>query len=345
MTEEEKYINQLFKAAKNEAPKRSFEEVATHFEKTIVTTPVATGWSKLYVKYFSLNTLLLAVIGSLGIAGFLWLTPTPITQSAPLTEKKAIPIIDKKIKKEEQSRTIQLPSNNNLVKKEAQPKEIIIPKEKKELKADLTNKKAPIKEGLSVAPPQKIAKSSPNTLAKTTTKKEAITTTSITPNPKEIATTPPTATNASVAIIDSISTVSKKIKLPSNKSELLQLKHTANEKEITTFLVRIRSYGFSLTEKMNRNSGKIERINLHISLFNGLDWKIKLRNFEVFELKILLDEYKNPVGLSYRLSETGKFSEVIALNSRARSTHKFSKKGDGTGSHSFTKSFTKHVIN
>lgn len=344
MTEEEKYINQLFQAARNEAPKRSFEEVVTHFEKTIVSTPIDTGWSKLYVKYFSLNTLLLTVIGSLGIAGFLWLTPSHATQTAPLTEIKASPIIDKKVNKEEKLRTIQQSKNNKLIKKEIQPKLITIPKEKQPLKVDLTNKRVQKKEVSSEEQAQKTIKSVTNTITKTISKKEASVTTSNTPNPKEIIVTATTVTNSSVAIIDSIAPVVTKIKLPNKKSELLQLKNIADEKTVTTFLESIRSYGFNLTEKINRNSGKIERINLHISLYNGLDWKIKLRNFEVFELKILLDEYKNPVGLAYRLSKTGKFSEVIALNSRARSTHKFSKNG-GTGSHSFTKSFTKHAIN
>lgn len=346
MTEEEKYINQLFQAARNEAPKRSFEEVATHFEKTIVPTPLTTSWSKLYVKYFSLNTLFLTVIGSLGIAGFLWLTPSPATQTAPLTEIKASSIIDKKINKEEKSRTIQQPNKNKLVKKEIQPKVITIPKEKHPLKVDLTNKRVPKKEVSSEEQAQKTIKSVTNTITKTASKKEASVTTSSTPKPnlKEIVATATTATNSAVAIRDSVAPLSTKIKLPNKKSELLQLRHTANEKTAMTFLVGIRSYGFNLTEKINRNSGKIERINLHISLYNGLDWKIKLRNFEIFELKILLDEYKNPVGLAYRLSETAKFSEVIALNSRARSTHKFSKKG-GTGSHSFTKSFTKSLVN
>jgi len=342
MSEEEKYINQLFEAAKNEAPKRSFEEVATHFEKTIITTPVATGWSKLYVKYFSLNTVLLTIIGSLGIAGFFWLTPSPVAQTTTLTEKKAIPIIDKNINKEEKLATIQQPSNNNLVKKEIQPEAIIIPKEKSAVEDNLTNKRVPSKEVLSVTTPRKTSKSIPNTIAKTVSEKATNLTTSVTPVPKETAITPTTSAKATVTTIDSLAPIPTKIKTPNKKSELLQLKHTANEQAMTTFLVGIRSYGFTLKERINRNSGKIERVNLHISLYNGLDWKIKLRNFEVFELKILLDEYKNPVGLAYRLSETGKFSEVIALNSRARSTHKFSKNGS-TGSHSFTKSYTKSI--
>ena len=339
MSEEEKYINQLFEAAKNEAPKRSFEEVATHFEKTIITTPVATGWSKLYVKYFSLNTVLLTVIGGLGIAGFLWLMPTPVAQTTTLTAKKAIPI-----NQEEKSQIIQQSNTNNLVKKEVQPKTIIIPKEKSAVEVNLTNKKVPPKEVLSVAPSQQINKPIPNTITKTISEKATTLTTSVAPNAKEIAAVTTTSAKASVATIDSLTPMPTKIKTPNKKSELLQLKHTANEQATTSFLVGIRSYGFTLKERVNRNSGKIERINLHISLYNGLDWKIKLRNFEIFELKILLDEYKNPVGLAYRLSETSKFSEVIALNSRARSTHKFSKNGS-TGSHTFTKSFTKHAIN
>ena len=214
MSEEEKYINQLFEAAKNEAPKRSFEEVATHFEKTIITTPVATGWSKLYVKYFSLNTFLLTVIGGLGIAGFLWLMPTPVAQTTTLTAKKAIPI-----NQEEKSQIIQQPSNNNLVKKEVQPKAIIIPKEKSAVEVNLMNKKVPPKEVLSVTPSQQISKFIPNTITKAISEKAINLTTSVAPNAKEIAAVTTTSAKASVATIDSLTPMPTKIKTPNKKSE------------------------------------------------------------------------------------------------------------------------------
>jgi len=334
MTEEEKYINKLFQAAKNEVPKRSFEEVATHFKENLVTTPATTSWAKSYFKYFSLNSIIMTIITSLAIAGFLWLSPSKIEQKAPPTEIEATPIIGQKIKEQEKRIATPQPINNTLVKKDIQPNKLEIPTEKRTTKVNLAGKEVQKKKVSSIEQPKKIDQS----IAKTSSVKEKIITAPTPPpSPKEKAPTATSTTTLVTATPDNAVPIPAKTKSPNQQSQLLSLEHTANEKTTTRFLVGIRAHGFNLTKKVNRNSGKIERINLHISLYNGLDWKIKLRNFEVFELKILLDEYKNPTGLAYRLDKTSKFSEVIALNSRARSNHKFSKNGSN-GSHSFIKS-------
>ncbi len=337
MTEEEKYINKLFKAARNETPKRSFEEVATNFEKAVVTAPITTSSPKLYFKYFSLNTLLMTIISSLVIAGFLWLNPSTIEQSSPITEIEESVIIDQKINEKEKLVATSEAINNQLIKKDIQRKTLETPHKKNNTEVNLTNKKEQKKEVLSIEQPKKIAKPTSNTtVAKTSSIKSKIVT-SETPIPKKVAVTKTPSTNSSIATTDTVTSLPVKTKLANKQSQLFVLRNTANKKMVSSFLESIRFYGFSLTEKVNRNAGKIERLNLNVGLFNGLDWKIKLRHFEVFELKILLDEYKNPIGLAYRLNKTDKFSEVIALNSHARSIHKFSKTGKNE-SHSFTKS-------
>jgi len=348
MTEEEKYINQLFQAARNEAPKRSFDEVATHFEKTVVPTPVTVSSSKLYFKYFSLNTILMTIISSLVIVGFLWVNPSTIEQKslAVATEKPLK--MDQQIKQQEKFVATQPVNNSPLVKKDIEPNLIEAPKKKNNIKVkvDLASKNEQKQENARLEQAQKMLPPSTKAITQTTGIKEK-TPTSSSPLSKERTTTNISSpfTEPTIVPIDTAKRVSTKIKASREHAQFLLLRHTANEKIAATFLENIRSYGFSLTEKINRNSEKIERINLHISLYNGLDWKIKLRNFETFELKILLDEYNNPIGLSYRVRATDKFSEVIALNSKARSIHKFSKKGNNSNeSHSFTKSFTKSTL-
>lgn len=340
MTEEEKYINNLFKIAKNEPPKRSYKEVANHFEKTIITTPLTTSWSRSLLKYINLNTLFMTIIGSLIIAGFLWSNATTIEQAIPLEKvvettksKQDIPpqkdlrLNIQEIKNKTttsiptQSPTVKVEkkslSTNNIIQKVAQKKEnshpISITKTIDQKKEQLT--------------------SSNDLFLKTVEKKSPQLTIQSTITTEETASS---VTSDHITVNQTNTPSATRVKVLTEQSKLFRLTYTDNEKIATTFLEKIRSYGFSVTEKVNRSSGKIDRVNLHISLYKGLDWKVKLKNFEVFELKILLDEYKDPVGLVYRLSDTSKFSEPIPLNSRARSNHKFSK-NNSNGHHSFTK--------
>lgn len=343
MTEEEKYINNLFRTAKNEPPKRSYKEVVNHLEKTIVTTSLGTGWSNSLLKYMNLNLLLITIISSLIIAGFSWMNAITSEQTIPL-EKVAETIKFEQSLPQQKELDPNIPANNTIIS----------------IPAQLSTVKAK-KENLSTSkiPAQKIAQKKEVFLPISITKiinpkKEQLTSNknlSVTAVEKKLPLpaipTKAIAKETSFSIANKTTTVNQtatpsatKLGLPVEQSKLLRLRHSDNEKIATTFLEKVRSYGFGVTEKVNRNSGKIERVNLHISLYKGLDWKVKLKNFEVFELKILLDEYKNPIGLAYRLSDTAKFSEMISLKSRARSSHKFSKNND-KGHHTFTK-YIKH---
>ena len=115
MTEEEKYIDSLFKAAKNESPKRSFEEVAQQFEQTIIATPTTTSWLKLFPKFINLNTLLMTTISSLILAGLVWMNTTVVEQSPVLVEEdETINITQKENKKELSSSDNQLISIKKL---------------------------------------------------------------------------------------------------------------------------------------------------------------------------------------------------------------------------------------
>lgn len=342
MTEEEKYINNLFQAAKNEPPKRSYKHVANHFKKSVLATAPTTSSSNLLLKYISLNTLFMTIICSIILTVFLWSNTTNIEQTTIL--KKAA-----QTTKFEQSIPPQKELTVNIQTKEKAT--LSIPLESSTIKVEkknlfissATNQKIVQKKGTSspisatkTIHPKKEQSTSLGNLSITTVEKKL---------PKSIIPTTDTGTAIPTSLANKIITVNQaavtsnvtNTKRNIEQFKLLRLTYTDNYKTTTTFLEKIKSYGFSLTEKVNRNSGKIERINLHISLYKGLDWKVKLKNFEVFELKILLDEYKNPVGLAYRLSDTSKFSEPIPLNSRARSSHKFSK-NNSKGNHTFTKS-------
>ncbi len=337
MTEEEKYIDNLFKTARNESPKRSYKETANHFEKTIITTPLTPHWSKSFLKYMNLNTLLMTTIGSLIIASLLWSHTATITSSQTT---KAIEIAQNPPLKKEVTPII--PATNKITsiatqsstEKEKHPFTNSSPTQKVVQKK---KKSQPISTTKNTNQEQVFLIPTDNLVTTTVEKKVTPSTVPSTIVPT-ITSSAKTNTNRTVNQTNTLSAT--KIKVLTEQSNLLKLTYTDNEKIVTTFLEKIRFYGFSVTEKVNRNSGKIERINLTISLYKGLDWKIKLKNFEIFELKILLDEYKDPVGLAYRLSDTAKFSETISLKSRARSSHKFSKNND-KGHHSFTK-YIKH---
>lgn len=344
MTEEEKYINSLFKAAKNEPPKRSFEEVAQQFEQTIMTTPTTISWFKVLPKFINLNTLLMTTIGSLIIAGLVWMNTSLAEQSPALVEvNKSFNITQKENQKEslaidKQVTTVKktsLSTNSPLLKK-VQKTPIIS-------KRTAIKNEAPIKTIPIAKPIPKVPLQKPNKEISTEehpiVPQQEISSSTSTSVPKQITTTTTTtfSSNESISLSDSSAGVVEKIQVNNEQSVLFQLQYTDNKKITNTFLQMIRSYGFSVSEKVNRERRNIQKLQLNISLYNGLDWKIKLRNFEAIEIKVFLDEHKNPTGIAYRLNQTGKFCDPISLKSKARSYHKFSK-GKGNGNHTFTRS-------
>lgn len=339
MTEEEKYINNLFEAARNESPKRSYEEVANNFEQMVTVPPTTTSWSKVFLKFTNLNMILMTAVSSLIIAGLYLFTPT-------LQEKTIIDIVPHMIKKSSLNSQKNSPKSNLRIPKKNTASPTVqtptIQVDKNSTKLNTKIPKAPTPKQLSTIIKTRVSTSTlkNNKLVQTSNLSKTNKIKISSPSTIPILETMGVPTNSIIyepnIPVNTNNTIPAKAKLQNKQAELLQLRYTDGERLTTTFLERIRSHGFSLSEKVSRSAGKIERIKLHLTLHKGLDWKIKLQNFEVFELKILLDEHKNPVWLAYRMSETGKFSQIISLNGRARSSHKFSKKRN-KGHHTFTK--------
>jgi len=122
-----------------------------------------------------------------------------------------------------------------------------------------------------------------------------------------------------------------------SKANTLHLHYKDSHEATQLFISQLKQYGFKVYNRVTRNPKQIQKIVLEITHKDGLEWKMKLRNFEDLEFKINLDKNDKVNSITYRLNDGIFYSEPLQLYHKARSNHRFSTKGKN-GSHSFTRS-------
>jgi len=123
MKQEDKYLDHLFESAREEAPQRSFEEVAEVFAASTSTTllGLAKGW---FLKNISLNSILFLSVGTLGLIGaFLFSSSKDISQNEVnenqiVTNQIQKTSSPKDIKQKELIEISPIQTSNDLVKNE-----------------------------------------------------------------------------------------------------------------------------------------------------------------------------------------------------------------------------------
>lgn len=350
MKETDKYIDQLFKAAKNEPPKISFEEISERFESSISsasTTPsVKSWWSHL----LNLNTFIMLSIGAIIFSLFFF------TNSA--TNEHHSVAVEQELQKKEvltevisDNKTAEV-SNASIEK----VKQVVVPStispKIQDTKKTIISKNNSIGSSSKIDVPANLATSSLTTTATTDVSNESLTTTSeklITGIPKNTAYSArgvdnPTKKSSDV-IIESTNIVVEiptpdKLKEPTevtdSKSNTLHLHYQDSHETTQLFLSNLKQYGFKVYNRVTRNPRKIHKIVLEIMHKDGLEWRLKLRNFEDLEFKINLDKNDKVTSITYRLNEGIFYSEPLKLYHKAKSSHRFGTKGKN-GSHSFTR--------
>lgn len=351
MKKEEKYINHLFELAKNDPPKRSFEEIATQFENSVGTPiPTSPSWKTLLTKSIHLNTILMFSTGSLLALLFLWFGTTSTEQTLVIENQE--PLLTESVTTGNSSPS--LPSNyQSFTQNESQQNEgiknassgkIVMTKETTEITlSNLVTKplSPPIIPSPTTSEMQPIQNEGLQSIAvaNASERKAAHAPTPLSSSQESTASPIPitSAPISSQQLLPSSSSNGKikKKELTDAREILFSLKYTDSEKTTAAFLDMIRAYGFKISERISRGSNKIHKINLHFTHYKGLDWKMKLRNFEALEINVILDEHKDPIGITYRLNQTGKFCKPIKLHDIAKSNHKFSKVRS-KGNHTFT---------
>lgn len=350
---EEKYINQLFKTAREEAPQKSYEEVAQQFENSLA--PVSfLGSTKAYLsKFINLNLLIMiTTISTLVLAIFWVITPTSesISINVPPFENQELSgintsepsvnieestisfkeaeqrslrtAISDKIQQEGSRKGISTVVKDKAVKEIRQlQKRIITPSTtivSKEVNPEIKQREEQIIKGKSTATDELDTSNTVPHLVVYTPENKTVSAKKITFE------TPKNNTPAQ--------------EVSSAQEVVFLLSRTDSEKVTNIFVETIRAYGFeSYLGVGKRKKGNINKLNLRIEHAKGLNWRLKLQGFQQLEIKILLDENKNPYGITYRLNQKGQFAKRLTLMERGKSFHKFSSDDNSKGRHQYTK--------
>jgi len=88
MKETDKYIDQLFNAAKKEPPKISFEEMAERFESSILAPPTTPSVKSWWSHLLNLNTFIMLSTGALILSLFFFTNSTTNEHNSMAMEQK-----------------------------------------------------------------------------------------------------------------------------------------------------------------------------------------------------------------------------------------------------------------
>lgn len=349
MKETDKYIDQLFETAKKESPKVSFEEMSQRFESAIQTpstSPVGQSW---WTPFFNLNTILMLSIGIFTIAFFLSTFSPSTEQHSVLTEQElqkeeiitTIKAENQAVKNSDTSiteakKTILSPT---MLSKDKGAKKTVIPKsnlsDSLSIPETFTNLSIGKVEANDIYKDSSVLESSVALLT------EAAKNNSYSARDKKVLDKPTTdelikSTNLEMQVPIPNEIIESTKEMVNSKPTLLRLHYTDSKETTQLFLYNLKQYGFKVYNSVTRNPKYIKKIVLEITHKKGLEWKLKIRNFEDLEFKVYLDNNDQVTSITYRLNRQGDFSEPLELYHKAKSNHKFSTNNIG-GNHSFTR--------
>lgn len=329
-----KNIDQLFKAAKEETPQRTFEEVSQKFEHSLM--PNTTVDMQTYLSNF--NLLIVAVVTtSLAVALF-WgfpLSTESVIDSTSNTITQATNIIE-----------LQNPTYDTVTSMPAPtPEEIVVSKPKQRTPEHTNTANAKTFEGY-------------HTVTTDTNKKSTNTSTVmiLSENDSSKKREPPLIASSPIKddftiIKDTLSspaikanqamkpsnTIASQTKVNKPKDVLitpykasktkrdLLLSAKDNEVVINSFVSMLEAYGIETNLVINKKVNMVvKKLTLQLAHPKGLEWQMKLQSFDYLEIRLLLNEKEELEGITYRLNQVGAFADFLTLKHKAKSVHKFS---------------------
>ncbi len=344
MKKEDRIISTLFEAARTEAPKVSFEQMAQHLgQQASISPPDAAGLStnvkQFLLKNIGLNTIILVVGAGLVYYGLRPSNPTSessaISQLALAEDSipSASPIlpIEPSLIQTQQA-TLPSPSLLSEVEKKQQRKS-------PPLSPSLVSSD-PIRDGLETsedveedAIDPKVPSPQGGTKIPTTDsipKPEPISSSTDLPTPPSVATkpNPPVKPQSSDTVLSSGFTIQDKIKIDSgdiHSTTPIVLKNTYNQDATQEFFTLLSSYGFVLKKKRHRfKEGLVHNIFLHLTHPEGLDFTLKARRFKQLEFMLYFDESDQLFGFSIRMNNNQKKEEkIISLKAKGHITQQY----------------------
>lgn len=283
--QEENYLDQLFEAARSEAPKLSYEQAAQRFE--LASAPSGLELFREWIQqHFFIKTLLMFSIGSTLIVS-LWLFLNPVQQ-----EKIVLATMPVQVLEEEQDTSI-LEVPKDLVA----PVQILKPMYALPILPVWQPEEMPYYE----AP-----------LSDTFQEKQDYTLTTL-PEP-----------NLPEALQSEKSPPKIEVK-ETVKSLVLEKDATEEEVSNFIKGLMEYVFFRDLDLKPTSRKMPIEKLILRLGNKASMDWEMKLRGFDKLELKLTLDENQKLETLSFRIDDKGEFSSPARFkgskNSRIRIAH------------------------
>lgn len=348
MKETDKYIDQLFNAAKKEPPKISFEEVAERFESSVASPPTTPSVKSWWSHLLNLNTLIMLSISAIIISLFFYTNPATNEQNSVvaaqevqneevITENNTAKVSDSSTVAEIEKTAVQptiVPEIQGAKKTIISKNNSIPPSSTTEVSANLTTTPETKEIANDLLTSEELITVASENNAYSARGAEAPAKTS----PDEII----ESTNLAIEVPTSNNLPESTTEVTNSKSNTLHLNYKDSPETTQLFISQLKQYGFKVYNKVTRNSKQMQKIVLEITHKEGLEWKLKLRNFEDLEFKINLDKNDKVKSITYRLNNGIFYSEPLKLYHKARSNHRFST-NNKNGNHSFTRK--SHVKN
>lgn len=88
------------------------------------------------------------------------------------------------------------------------------------------------------------------------------------------------------------------------KGQRLVLRKRQRKPDFEKLLQKLEDYGFSVTSSnFSHNDGLITSIKIHLKHPNGLDWRLRARNFDRLEFRVPLDDQGKATDLNYKFNQ------------------------------------------
>ncbi|MEM8523672.1 MAG: hypothetical protein AAGG68_03460 [Bacteroidota bacterium] len=112
-------------------------------------------------------------------------------------------------------------------------------------------------------------------------------------------------------------------KSPTISHHFLKITHQDDAKQVLKTKQALTDIGFEVKKlHTNRKQKEIQSILFHLRHPDGLDWKFRVKDFEQIELKIIKDNRLGLRAFAYRFGQQTEFSPLIYLNEKSISKHR-----------------------
>ncbi len=316
---EEQYIKSLLEAAKTEAPKTSFEQVAARFKSSVETANIQLPEPevKWWQKFLHLNTFLVALAGSVGLLSvFLLLKPAPpeVVAAQYGEPAKALTPVD------DPTTRLEAAPNPEVVEQRKTRKSYVVtpPVEERGHKAERTlgQRPSPTSDRSEESVPDVAAEVPNDSVEKPVELKVPELRLSDRPLTPSLITSFAESTT-------SLTPTTLSARRPEIKHFVqLELHPTDTREAVLLFLATLESYGLDidLSSSTLDKVGTLDKFVLKFRHERGMDFKLRTVGFGYFQIRLQLNAKRELEGFYYRFNEEAS-TDLVPLICKGHKKH------------------------